>query len=301
MIEVRVPATTANLGPAFDSLGLALDLWNETRFSIEGEGLSVAIEGEGVGELPKNQHNLVAAALMKAYHAAGQASPQGLRIECLNNIPLRSGLGSSSAAVLTGILGANALMGNPLDHDQVLSLAVELEGHADNIAAAMYGSLVIVSSGERIIAHQVDIPAWQVAVVLPNIKLKTKRARQALPDQVARQDAVFNLGRSLLVVAALLDGNAQLLADAMEDRLHESYRYALIPGAKQAIAAAREMGAAAALSGAGPSVAAFVQEGGESVAERMAEVFSGEGLETRRFVFSSANRGAQVNTKDQSV
>jgi homoserine kinase len=278
MIRVRVPASTANLGPGF-----------------EGEGVKLHLKGEGADELPKNQRNLVAAAVMKAYHAAGREHPQGLKIECLNRIPLRSGLGSSCAAALCGILGANALMGTPLDNDQMLALVVEMEGHPDNAAAALHGGLVIVArEGRRFLLRRVSLPPWQTAVVLPKVKLRTKHAREVLPREVAHQDAVFNLGHSALVVEAFRTGDLLLLKEAMQDRLHEDFRYELIPGSKQAIEAAREMGAAAALSGAGPAVAAFTLDGVDAIADGIAAAFSAQGVKCRQYVLQVSEKGGHA-------
>jgi homoserine kinase len=231
--------------------------------------------------------------------------PKGLRIRCANRIPLRSGLGSSAAAVVAGLMGANALMGeNLLSRQQIVRLAAEIEGHPDNVAAAIQGGLTIsATDGEEIMVEKAAIADWDVVVVLPEIKLETREARAALPKEVPLQDAVFNIGRTALVVEALRSGNRDALRQAMEDRLHQPYRLRLIPGAAEAIAAAREAGAAAALSGAGPAVIAFpstalrasAQGGAEKAAEAMEAAFREAGVATRRFLLKAAKSGAEVN------
>ncbi|MCH7663745.1 MAG: homoserine kinase [Chloroflexi bacterium] len=294
-IQVRVPATTANLGPGFDAIGLALDLWNTAEFSIDGEGTRVEVEGEGDKVLPRNGSNLIVQAALRVYENAGQEKPSNLLIKCRNGIPLGSGLGSSAAAVLAGLLGSNALLGKPLSAEKILALALELEGHADNVAAALYGRLVlVVQDGEDIITHQIKVLGWKVVVVIPSISLPTEEARQRLPDMYARADVVFNLGRSAMVVAAFRAGDANLLARVMDDKLHQPYRVPLIPGARQAIEAAQQIGAAAALSGAGPGVAAFVRNGGEEVGEVMQAAFEEKGVESRRFILGVVDEGAEV-------
>ena len=142
--RVRVPATTANLGPGFDCLGLALNLWNESRFALDGDGVVVTVEGEGAAGLPRDESNLVAQAFLRLCEEAGVAAPAGLRIHCLNRVPMSSGLGSSSTAIVAGLLGANTLLGRPFERARILELAADVEGHADNVVAALLGGLTIV-------------------------------------------------------------------------------------------------------------------------------------------------------------
>jgi homoserine kinase len=290
---VRVPATTANLGPGFDCLGLALDLWNVTTLRLAGAGVSVRVRGEGADVLPQDAQNLVARAALAFFRQQGARSPDGLHIECDNAIPLGSGLGSSGAAVLAGLLGANALLGNPAGREEILRLAVEIEGHADNAAAALEGGLVIVAAhGAGFLTRRVDVPALPVTVVLPAVDLPTRAARAALPASVPLADAVFNLGRAALVVEALRAGDLALLGQVMDDRLHQPYRYPLIPGAQSARDAALAAGAAAAgLSGAGPSLAAF---GGDPlrIAPAMQAAFQAAGLNSRAFLLKTSPESA---------
>ena len=301
---VRVPATTANLGPGFDSLGLALDLWNEASFSISTtEEAVLQLSGEGEDTLAADSSNLIYRAALRIFALTGNLPAPPLKITCRNLIPLGSGLGSSAAAVLTGILGGNALCHFPLSEEEILMLATEMEGHPDNVAPGLLGSLVISTSlvpeptedRPKIIARRVHIPPLEVAVVVPKIDLPTKTSRAALPLQVAIRDAVFNLGRTALVVEALRNGDLDLLGKVMEDRLHQPYRLKLIPGAEEALRAARLAGAAAtALSGAGPGIVAFSMNGSEKIAAAMVEAFASVGVEARQWVLGISEKGAAV-------
>ncbi len=282
-VTVRVPATTANLGPGFDCLGLALDLWNTCTFTVKPGEVRVEVEGEGAGHLPVNAHNLIARAFFEVYRRQGQLLPVGVRIGCENRIPLGSGLGSSAAAVVAGIAGANTILGSPLTLLDMLRIANELEGHPDNAAAALFGGLTVVTSDSTgfPMVQKMDCQPWQVTVVLPEFKLSTIQARRALPEQVFLRDAIFNIGHSLLAVEALRTGDRELLFRALDDRLHQPYRLKLIPGAESALQAARSLGAPAALSGAGPSIIAFPAENPEAVQSAMQNAFREAGVASR--------------------
>ncbi len=291
-VTVRIPATTANLGPGFDSLGLALDLWNETRFVPDGRGVRFEISGEGAETLPQGADNLIWRAFTRVYARRGAALPHGVRIVCHNGIPLGSGLGSSAAAVLAGVLGGNAFLGFPFSPEILLETAASLEGHADNVAAALLGGLTIVS-GRR--AQRVEIPAWEVAYLLPRIALSTSEARRVLPERVPLRSAAANIGRALLVVEALRRGDLALLRDVMVDELHQPYRLPLLPGMQAALGAARDAGGAAALSGAGPGMAAFCPPSKAAlIASKAQEAFRRAGVECRVWILRTAERGADV-------
>jgi len=293
---VRAPATTANLGPGFDCLGLALDLWNEARFSHEGDGVVVAVEGEGAGRLPSDESNLVARAALSVYDEAGRPRPRGLRIRCTVRVPLASGLGSSSSAVVAGLLGGNELLGRPLERDRLLELAAGLEGHPDNVAAALLGGLTIVAQkGERLLTKRILVPEVHVALAVPELPFSTHVARAGLPTEVRMQDAVFNMGRIPLVVEALRTADFDLLGQVMDDRLHQANRLRLIPGGRTAWEAAQRSGAAAvAVSGSGPSLIAFVGLATDAVvvARAMAEAFAAEGVAARPLGLSVSSAGA---------
>jgi homoserine kinase len=294
---VRVPASTANLGPAFDCLALALDVWNETEFELAGAKLSIEIRGEGEMHLPRNEKNLVYRAFKRACDEVSEPLPGSLAIRSRNSIPLSSGLGSSAAASLAGLLGANALLGGPLNPDLILQLGAELEGHADNFAAAQLGGLVLVTKPDwRFAARRLECAPLHAVYVLPEVRLSTKEARRALPQQVPLADAVFNIGASLQVAEALRSGDLAALAAAMHDKLHQPYRLPLIPGAAEALQAARQAGAAAGLSGAGPGLIAFVAPGREdAIAAALQAPFTARQVATRVFKLKSTPQGASAD------
>ena len=300
-ILVKVPATTANLGPGFDALGLALDLWNETEFAATTDRqITVSVTGEGEGFLPTDANNPIVDAALKIYDLAQKPCTE-LRIRCTNRVPVSSGLGSSSAALLTGLLGGNALLGSPLTDEEILKLAIETEGHPDNVAPAMLGGLVasIVHEG-RVISLKLPAKAnrspMHVTIVLPNFDFPTKQARAILPKQVERQDAIYNISRAVLVTEALRTGDLDLLGKAMTDALHQPYRLPLIPGAQAALEAARQAGAAAvALSGAGPSLIAFASKLEPAIGAAMQRAFEQAGLAARVFELGTSYEGAEVS------
>ena len=296
-IYVRVPATTANLGPGFDALGLALDLWNETEFiKTSDKKITLDITGEGKGILAEDKGNAILSAALQLYELVGK-DPGGLTIHCINRIPLTSGLGSSSAALLTGMLGANALLGEPFSREEILTMATENEGHPDNVVPAMLGGLVASAiKGGEIIMRKLVVSPMSITVVMPDFYFPTKAAREILPEYVLRQDAVFNLSRAVLVIKALETGDLDLLSDVMEDSLHQPYRLPLIPGAHAAIAAARQAGASAvALSGAGPSLIAFSgQPANSGIGIVMQQAFEQAGLKARIFPLNISQSGASV-------
>ena len=298
--RVQVPATTANLGPGFDALGLALDLWNETEFiDTDDRSVSLTIEGEGSGKLPLDAENSIVDAALQLYDQAGR-SCTGLQIHCINRIPLSSGLGSSSAALLTGLLGANGLLGKPFNDEQILKQAIEMEGHPDNVAPAMLGGLVAsIVYEDHVVSLKFPARANRspvhVTVVLPDFDFPTKQARAILPKQVERKDAIYNISRSVLVTEALRTGDLDLLGKAMTDRLHQPYRIPLIPGAQAAMEAAHKAGAnAVALSGAGPSLIAFTAKWEAGIGEAMVQAFESAGLSARTFQLKISSDGARV-------
>lgn len=300
-ILVKVPATTANLGPGFDALGLALDLWNEAKFTTTEDGqITVTVCGEGEGKLPTGADNPIVDAAMRIYDLAKTPCP-GLRIDCINRVPIGSGLGSSSSALLIGLLGANATLENPFDDEQILKLAIEIEGHPDNVAPAMLGGLVAsIVHEERVISLKLPTKAnrspMHVTIVLPDFDFPTKQARAILPQKVDRKDAIYNISRAVLVTEALRTGDLELLGHAMSDMLHQPYRIPLIPGAQSAMDAARQAGAAAvALSGAGPSLIAFSGKQDSNIGVAMQRAFEAAGLSARIFELGTSYEGAEVS------
>jgi homoserine kinase len=264
-VRVRVPATSANLGPGFDSLGLALGLYDEVMVRIADDGLRVDVAGEGAGTVARDETHLVVRALRRAFDRLG-AQPPGLEVVCANRIPHARGLGSSAAAICAGVVAARALtVGATLTDDEVLQLATDMEGHPDNVAACLRGGFTIAwldQAGE--IADNVAAtarvlrldPAEDVTAVAfaPDRPLATEVARGLLPKLVPHADAARNAGRSALLAAALTQGRADLLLAATQDRLHQGYRAPAMPDSAALIEALRVAGHAAVVSGAGPTV-----------------------------------------------
>jgi homoserine kinase len=260
-------------------------------------GVSVSVTGEGAEKIPADDSNLVVQAADILFQHLGRR-PAGLEVIQENVIPVGSGLGSSASAVLAGLLGANALMGQPLDKSEILELAVEIEGHPDNVTPALYGGLVLaIEENGRYLIEPIPIPPMEVVIVLPDFHLPTAEARAALPKQVPLADAVFNAGRVGLLVRTLAAGDYNRLAAAMTDRLHQPYRLPLIPGMSEAFTAAKEAGAAAvALSGAGPSLVAFANAGHETIAQAAQTAFANAGLFSRSWILPIDEQGSQVSS-----
>lgn len=275
-----------------------MDLWNEVSFVVEGERLEVHIEGEGKEILPRDESNLVVRAAQKILAAQKQQFPGALCISCHNRIPLSSGLGSSASAVLAGLLGANALLDHPLSHEQILRLGCEMEGHPDNISAALLGGLVVtVTTEQGVVTRRFDVPPLLTVVVVPSFDLSTRTARTILPQKLPFADAVFNLGRTTLVVEALRTGDLELLSRVMDDRLHQPYRLERIPGSRAALRAAKRAGAAAAaLSGAGPGLVAFSDGSAPAaISEAMLRALQDAGISARSFLLKASPSGASVS------
>lgn len=265
----------------------------------EAAGVAVEIRGEGADRLPRDESNLVVRGARLVYEAAGRPF-RGLRVRQLNRIPPGRGLGSSASAWLAGMLGADALLGRPLGAERVLALAVEQEGHPDNLGAALHGGLTVTCwDGEVRVVLGLPVPAeLRFALLVPAHEASTAEARAALPASYPRADAVFNVGRTALLLAALLRRRWDLLGVAMADRLHQPYRSRMLfPWLDRVLGAARAAGAlGAALSGAGPSVLAVVRpEAAERVAAAMEAALRGEGLAARSLVLAADLRGARVD------
>lgn len=292
-VSVRVPATSANIGPGFDVLGLALGLHNEVT-AEESDRVAVTVEGEGAGALPTGPSNVVARAVRQAFELAGRPF-RGVMLHCVNRIPPSRGLGSSAAAWVAGLVAGGALAGNALSREALLDAAARAEGHPDNVAAALLGGLTVsCASGDRITAISLSVPAavrW--VVLIPEAQGSTREARAVLPSTVSRADAVFNLQRVSLLLAALGGGRLDLLPTALDDRLHQPARWRLFPWLPAAVAAARSAGAlGCVLSGAGPSLLAAVEGPGDAVASAMETALRGEGGAGRAVALSVDGTGA---------
>jgi homoserine kinase len=281
-VRVRVPASSANLGPGFDALGLALALHNEVTLE-EADGVSVSVEGEGAGRLDEGAGNVVARGVALGFEVAGRPF-RGGRLRCVNRIPLSRGLGSSAAAWVGGLLAANALLGEPLDRAALVTAAARAEGHPDNVAAAVLGGLTVsCADGARVVAVSLPVPSEITWVVLvPEAESSTREARAVLPESLPRADAVFNVQRVSLLLAALTAGRPDLLDLAMQDRLHQPYRQRLFPWMEAVAGAGRRAGAlGCVLSGAGPSMLAAVRGPGDAVARAMERALREAGITGR--------------------
>lgn len=255
--RIDVPATTANLGPGFDCLGLALDWWNSitveraTEWKIQVRGLTE--------DIPADKTNMTIEHMQVFYDRIGRPLLP-VQITMTNRIPVGRGLGSSAAALVGGLLAGNALAGEPMSRFELLELANECEGHPDNVSAAIFGGFTVSAfEGARVSSISVEPPrAWRAVLFVHDHALSTKFARKILPKKVTRADAVHNIGRAGLLTFAFLTGNPELLEVGMQDRLHQPYREHLVEGMPELLAAARSAGAGgAALSGAGPSLLAL--------------------------------------------
>jgi len=278
-VHVRVPATSANLGPGFDTLGLALALHNEV-VAEERDSVTVKIEGEGADRLARDEGNVVARGVKLAYEAVGRAF-KGCELECVNRIPTSRGLGSSAAAWVGGLVAGNALLGSPLSREALLGLAARAEGHPDNVAAAIFGGLTVsCGTPEGVTAVTVPVTtslSW--VVLVPEVTSATAEARALLPRSVPREDAVFNMQRVALLLAALQAALPAALSVALEDRLHQPYRLKLFPWMPAVATAARAAGAlGCVLSGAGPSLLAVVAGDGGAVGRAMEDALSRAGV-----------------------
>ena len=300
-IRVRIPATTANLGPGFDCLGLALDIYNTVELSL-AVATTVEITGEGQGQLSLGPNNLILQAADRLAEQTGQQVP-GWHLRQHNEVPLARGLGSSSAAIVGGLVAANELLQGDLDRQQLLEIATEIEGHPDNVAPALFGGLTACCvEAEDVCCIRLDAPReLDIGVVIPRFEVSTREARQVLPEQVSFDDAVFNVSRAACTLAALVAGHWEVLSGVMKDRLHQPHRAPLIPGMEEVIAAAEEAGAhGAALSGSGPTVVAFATEQRDAILEAMVEAFANFSVEATAFWTKASNHGAVLVDEEVS-
>jgi homoserine kinase len=256
-VRVRVPATSANLGPGFDAFGLALTLYDDLSVTPGGSGVTVEVVGQGADDVPRDESHLVVRALRAGLDSLGADLP-GFTLRCHNRIPHGRGLGSSSAAIVGGIAAAYGLTGTPLDRPRLLELANRIEGHPDNVAACALGGFTVAwLEGEVGRAVRLDpMPGLPIVAYVPATPLATQVARGLLPAVVPHGDAAANAGRAALLVAALT-GRPDLLLTATEDRLHQEYRATAMPESLAFLHKVRGNGQAAVISGAGPTVLVF--------------------------------------------
>jgi homoserine kinase len=293
--RVRVPASSANLGPGFDALGLGLDLYLECRFRVAG-ALSIHVTGRDAHTISTQSDNLIWQTAMRVASDVGKTMPL-IDLEIANDIPIGKGLGSSAAALTAGVVIANQVLGLQWDRHRVLDEAAQIEGHPDNVAACVLGAIVAsaIDSEGKARAVRMDLnAAYGVAVVVPDYVLSTSKAREVLPTTYSRADAVFNVQRSALLIVALATGTTSAFPTALEDRMHQPYRFPLVPGLQQ-IADLRAPGLlGCALSGAGPSILVFHERGHEEVCELVRGVFKAHGRDSEIVCRGIAHDGYSV-------
>lgn len=301
-IQVRVPASTSNLGPGFDALGLALDL--ATTITVTpAQTTSITIRGEGAQTLSRGPDNLVLRRMHDLATACGRSLP-AIELAIDNGIPLERGLGASGAASLAGLLAADALLETTLSRAELLDLACQVEGHPDNVTPSLLGGCTVSALDDgHVTALQIPFPDDLVcALCIPDMRMPTHAARQVMPTSYSRADAIFNLSRTALLVAALATGQYQALAIATEDRLHQPYRTTILPALMPVIQAACAAGAYGAfLSGAGSTIAALSTPAhSPHVLAAMAAAAAQHGLSSHTLVAHIDRAGARVHTDSAS-
>ena len=270
--KIDVPATTANLGPGFDCLGLAFDWWNTV---VVEPAAAWRIQVRGLSEgIPADKTNMVIENIQYFFNRIGKPLPS-MHVSMTNRVPIGRGLGSSATALVGGLVAGNLLAGEPLSRFELLEMANEIEGHPDNVSAALFGGFTVSAfEGARVTSASVEPPAaWRAVLFIHDHALSTKFARKILPKKISRADAVYNIGRASLLAFAFLTENPELLGVGMQDRLHQPYREHLVEGMPELLAAARNAGASgAALSGAGPSLFALAPSA--RIAGRVRDAFT---------------------------
>lgn len=301
LVCVKAPATTANMGPGYDCLGMALDVWNTIEIEVLDSGEPVVeVTGEGAGELGTGRDNLVYRSMEFLFQDAEQEMPL-VRIRCDNAIPLARGMGSSAAAIAGGLVAANAICSQDYTPNDLLEMAATIEGHPDNVAAAVLGGMQLVISdkteeGSRLYTVPINVPPGLHAVVfVPQVRITTEDARAVLPEKVTMADAVHNMGRVGLLVASMATNHPEYLAIATQDLLHQPYRQPLFPAMKVIFKAALDAGALGVfLSGSGSTVLALTQGREMTVAYEMAEAARQASVEGSVSVTQPTVRGAHL-------
>lgn len=301
-VRVKVPASTANLGPGFDSLGLALDLYAWIEMGA-ADKTAFHLFGEQMAGVPEDKSNLIYTVAQMVFDRAGVSVPE-LEISMYSDIPLTRGLGSSASAIVGALAAANALIGSPLADDDLFQMASALEKHPDNVGASLFGGFIVSYwDGERAEYIRIEPAAnLDVLVAIPEFQLSTEKARHVLPAQLPMKDVVFNIGHSSLLVAALCTGRYDMIRHAMKDAVHQPYRSALVPGMAEVLEKATEHGAlGVALSGAGPTLLALVDANGGRKVELeqfLLGTLKAEGVEASTLWLRPASRGVDVLTAD---
>ncbi|MVX62274.1 homoserine kinase [Clostridium chromiireducens] len=293
MIRVRVPATSANMGPGFDSLGIALNLYNDFEFRELEDGLKF----NGMPEEFCNEENIIYQAMKHCFDKAGYKI-KGLEIsEIKQDVPVSRGLGSSSTCIVGGLVGANEILGKKFSDDELLEMAVEIEGHPDNVAPALLGGMVVAIVDEnKTYYDKVNVKdGIKFVSIIPDFRLSTEKARSVLPKEISLKDGVYNVSRAALMVSCFCSGKYELIKYACKDAFHQNYRSKLIPGFEEVYNMSYELGALACyLSGAGPTIMAIIDEGDERFSNKLREFLRIKGLEWNILELSLDNAGATI-------
>lgn len=295
-MTIRVPASSANLGPGFDALGMALGIYLTCRFEPADE-LSIRVCGRDVAQISSGADNLIwQTAQAVARDVAGSLPPIALEID--NDIPIGKGLGSSAAALIAGVVIADRLLGLHWKPHRILDEAARIEGHPDNVAACVLGSIVAsaIDAGGVARAVRLELPErYGVGIVVPDFNLPTVEARKVLPQSYSREDAIFNVQRSALLMAALATGTTSAFPIALEDRFHQPYRYSLVPGLEEMVNLRAPGLLGCALSGAGPSILVFYEKGSEQVCDLVRQIFALHGHESEILWVHIADHGYELS------
>ncbi len=294
--EVKIPASSANLGPGFDSFGLALELYLTIRVRI-ADKKSIRLIGENLNGIPSNDKNLIYKTIKHFYQLDGKTMPP-IDLEIESDIPLSRGLGSSGTAIVGGLVVANQLLGLPKSNDELLRIATEIEGHADNVGASLYGDMVVtVYDGKEVMIEKISFPEEiRIIVAIPNYTLSTTYARKKIPKQIPLKDVAFNIGHASLFISYLLTGNLEKLLLVMRDRVHQPYRQKSVKGLEKLLRSAEELGLySVALSGAGPTILFLVKTAQYDMAiEHIYKVIHEENLDVALKNLSVAKEGAKI-------
>ena len=297
VVKVRVPGTTANCGPGFDAVGIACTIYSELELGLSEKGtLAIEIEGEGKGLIPTDKNNIIYQAVQAVLDRVGKPY-QGIYLKLFNKIPLARGLGSSAAAIVGGLIAANAATGNTLTQEEIFCMATAIEGHPDNVAPAIFGGITIsvMQGNQPSYLRFMPEKKLKMIVAIPEFNLSTRAARQVLPDTIAIKDAIFNISRVALLIGALCKGEFHHLRYALEDKIHQPYRQELIPGMQQVFNAAIDQGAyGAALSGAGPCLIAFTESNCNEIGAAMIRAFADNSIKSQYVILTIAAEGAKV-------
>lgn len=299
-VTVKVPATSANLGPGFDTLGIALDIYLEVKLSLS-ENDKIIYHGEGQDTINQNiKNNYVYKAIQLLFEKAGEKS--GVHLEINNNIPVGKGMGSSAAAIVAGLFAANELIDNSFTAEELVNLAVKLEGHADNVVPAVYGGLTTAMIYEDQVYYQkISLPEeLPIIVIVPDFNLPTEKSRSVLPEQLNLTDTVNNLQRACFLLASIFNGDFTHINKAMDDMIYQPLRKQFIPGFDEVLTAAKSNGAlGAALSGAGPSIIAFAggNADGDSIGEAMKKALLEQNVTSRIYNLHPNQHGIHLQTE----